>query len=112
MVPKAPDSRALSLGSVKRLGLLVVVALALALTGGGGATAQGLAAKCTLPSRTPVWLDFADGSVPFWNIFAKPGIVAMASNYIYPPKLRAAGAQNGLFRPLPEPAGRHAQQAC
>jgi hypothetical protein len=44
-----------------------------------------------------VWLDFADGSVPFWNIFAKPGVVAMASNYIYPPKLRAAGAQTVYF---------------
>jgi hypothetical protein len=87
----------LVLCSVKRLGLLVVVALAFALTGGQGAAAQGLAATCTMPSRTPVWLDFADGSVPFWNMFAKPGIVALASNYIYPPKLRAAGAQTVYF---------------
>ncbi len=82
---------------MKRLGLLVVVALALALTGGKGAPAKELAANCNLPSRTPVWLDFADGSVPFWNMFAKPGIVAMASNYIYPPKLRAAGARTVYF---------------
>ena len=40
----------------------------------------------TVPAQTPVWLDFADGSVPFWNIFAKPGVVALASNYIFPPK--------------------------
>lgn len=50
-----------------------------------------------LPTQTPVWLDFADGSVPFWNIFAKPGVVALASNYIFPPKLRAAGAQTVYF---------------
>jgi hypothetical protein len=82
---------------VKRLGLLVVVALALALTGGKGAPAKELAANCNLSSQTPVWLDFADGSVPFWNMFAKPGIVAMASNYIFPPKLRAAGARTIYF---------------
>ena len=82
---------------MKRLGLLVVVALALALTGGKGAPAKELATNCNLPSGTPVWLDFADGSVPFWNMFAKPGIVALASNYVYPPKLRAAGAKTVYF---------------
>jgi hypothetical protein len=82
---------------VKRLGVLVLAALALALVGGKGAPAKQLVANCILPSKTPVWLDFADGSVPFWNIFAKPGVVAMASNYIFPPKLRAAGAQTVYF---------------
>ncbi|CAN5237330.1 hypothetical protein BH18ACT12_BH18ACT12_18090 [soil metagenome] len=82
---------------VKRLGVLVVAALALALAGGKGAPAKQLAANCILPAKTPVWLDFADGSVPFWDIFAKPGVVAMASNYVFPPKLRAAGAQTVSF---------------
>ena len=82
---------------MKRLGVLAAVAAALALAGGTGAPAERLAANCVLPSRTPVWLDFADGSVPFWDLFAKPGIVAMASNYIFPPKLRAAGAQTVYF---------------
>ncbi|HMI28481.1 MAG TPA: hypothetical protein VK490_02170 [Gaiellaceae bacterium] len=70
---------------------------ALALIGGRGAPAQGLQADCVLPSQTPVWLDFADGSVPFWQLFAKPGVVAMASNFIYPPKLREAGARTVYF---------------
>jgi len=82
---------------VKRLGVLVAAAAALALAGGNGAPAKQLAANCILPSKTPVWLDFADGSVPFWNMFAKPGIVAMASNYLFPPKLRAGGAQTVYF---------------
>jgi hypothetical protein len=82
---------------VKRLGVLVVAAVALALAGGRGAPAKQLAASCVLPAQTPVWLDFADGSVPFWDLFAKPGVVAMASNYIFPPKLRAAGAQTVYF---------------
>jgi hypothetical protein len=82
---------------VKRLGVLVAAAAALALAGGSGAPAKPLAANCVLPSKTPVWLDFADGSVPFWNMFAKPGIVAMASNFLFPPKLRAGGAQTVYF---------------
>jgi hypothetical protein len=82
---------------VKRFGVLVVAVAALALAGGKGAPAKQLQANCVLPGKTPVWLDFADGSVPFWNLFAKPGIVAMASNYVYPPKLRAGGAQTVYF---------------
>ena len=50
------------------------------------------AASCTLPKKQPLWIDFADGSVPFWPLFAQPGVVAAASNFIVPPQLRAAGA--------------------
>lgn len=76
---------------------MLAAATALALAGGHGAPASQLQANCALPAQTPVWLDFADGSVPFWNLFAKPGVVAMASNLIYPPKLRDAGAQTVYF---------------
>jgi hypothetical protein len=82
---------------VKRLGVLAVAVVAFALSGGTGARAQQLQANCVLSSSNPVWLDFADGSVPFWNLFAKPGVVALSSNLIYPPKLRAAGAQTVYF---------------
>jgi hypothetical protein len=82
---------------VKRLGVVAAAAVALALAGGKGAPAQGLQANCILPSQTPAWLDFADGSVPFWQMFAKPGVIALASNLLYPPKLRAAGAQTTYF---------------
>ena len=82
---------------MKRLGVVAAALLALALAGGTGAPAQRLAANCILPTKTPVWLDFADGSVPFWQVFAKPGVVAMASNLIFPPRLRAAGAQTVYF---------------
>ncbi len=40
-----------------------------------------------------MWVDFADGSVPFWQLFAQPGVIAAASNYIFPPQLRARGAK-------------------
>jgi hypothetical protein len=83
---------------VKRLGVLVAAVLALALAGGKGAPAQQLQANCSLfGSKTPLWLDFADGSVPFWNLFARPGVTALASNLIYPPRLRDGGAQTAYF---------------
>jgi hypothetical protein len=84
---------------VKRLGVLVAAVVALALAGGKGAPAQQLQANCSLfdGKASPLWLDFADGSVPFWSLFAKPGVTALASNLIYPPKLREAGAQTAYF---------------
>jgi hypothetical protein len=70
----------------------------LSLTGGSGAEATRLTADCSvLSAKSPVWVDFADGSVPFWRVFAKPGVVAAASNLIYPPMLRAAGAKTVYF---------------
>ena len=86
-----------SVSRVKRLGVLAAVCSVVALAVSNGAPAKRLEANCVLPSRTPVWLDFADGSVPFWPMFAKPGVVAMASNLLFPPKLRAAGAQTIYF---------------
>jgi hypothetical protein len=77
---------------VRRL-LLVIAALAVLVAVPGRARADGLPACASLPAKKPVWIDFADGSVPFWQEFAKPGVVAAASKLVYPPKLRAAGAQ-------------------
>jgi len=86
---------------VTRLGVLAAVVALLALGGGSTAGARELQADCTVLVRSstpkPVWVDFADGSVPFWRVFAKPGVVAAASNFIYPPKLRAAGAKTVYF---------------
>src|SRR4051795_4757409 len=53
---------------------------------------------CGIPAASPVWIDFADGSVPFWQqVFARPGIVAAASNTLVPPQLREAGAATVYF---------------
>jgi hypothetical protein len=74
---------------VKRL---VVVLLACAI---GVAVAPGRAdaRECGLPRQQPMWIDFADGSVPYWPMFARPGVVAAAANFIFPPQLRALGAK-------------------
>jgi hypothetical protein len=76
---------------------VAAAAVTLALAGGKGAPAQQLQADCNLFTSTPTWFDFADGSVPFWNLFARRGVTALASNLIYPPKLRAAGARTAYF---------------
>jgi hypothetical protein len=74
---------------VKRL-LLILLAV-----GAGFAAAPHRAAAdtCGVPDKGTIWVDFADGSVPFWQVFARPGVIAAAANFIYPPQLRAAGAK-------------------
>jgi hypothetical protein len=54
-------------------------------------------AACDLPAKKPVWIDFGDGSVPYWQQFAQPGMVAAASNFIFPPQIRARGAKTVYF---------------
>ncbi len=81
--------------------VVVVLAALLASAGGiarGGGTAPPLPLPCGLPQAQPLWVDYADGMVPFWStIFARPGIVGAASNFIVPPQLRAKGAQTVYF---------------
>ena len=75
---------------MRKLGVcLAAVVLAATSFGAGDA---GAAAQCSLPKRETLWVDFADGSTPFWPIFAKPGNVVAASNFIFPPRIRAMGA--------------------
>ncbi|HEY7148367.1 MAG TPA: hypothetical protein VH420_02875 [Gaiellaceae bacterium] len=69
---------------------LLVLALACAAIF-GAAPGQADARECGLPNKAPVWVDFADGSVPYWTMFARPGIVGAAANFIYPPQMRALG---------------------
>jgi hypothetical protein len=76
---------------VKKFLLTSLVCLCLAPL---AAPPAGAAPGCDLPATTPLWIDFGDGSVPFWQtIFSKPGVIAAASNFLVPPKLRAAGAK-------------------
>jgi hypothetical protein len=51
------------------------------------------AETCGISRQGTLWIDFADGSVPFWQVFARPGVIAAAANFIYPPQLRALGAK-------------------
>jgi hypothetical protein len=84
---------------VARLLAGLVAALTLCAAGAArGASDAPIPFPCGLPQVQPVWIDYADGMVPFWStIFARPGIVGAASNFIVPPQLRAHGAQTVYF---------------
>jgi hypothetical protein len=73
----------------------LLIALLAAIAAAAFAPSSGRSAPgCTLPPTHPLWIDFGDGSVPFWDrIFTRPGIIAAASNFQIPPRLRAAGAK-------------------
>ena len=47
---------------------------------------------CGIPDRGTLWIDFA-GTVQYWQLFAKPGVIAATSNFIYPELLRSYGAK-------------------
>lgn len=59
------------------------------------ATPAGVrAAACGLPNTKPLWIEYAEGSVPFRNeVFGRPGIVVGSSGISGPAALRTAGAQ-------------------
>jgi hypothetical protein len=78
---------------------LVVLATALIAVGAARAAAPAqLPLPCGLPQTQPLWVDYADGQVPFWStVFARPGVVGAASGLIIPPQLRARGAKTVYF---------------
>jgi hypothetical protein len=76
-------------GHVKRLLVIVLCVCA----GFAAAPHRAAADTCGIPDKGTLWIDFADGSVPFWQMFARPGVIAAAANFIYPPQLRALGAK-------------------
>jgi hypothetical protein len=84
---------------VKRATLVLLLAAVAGLTASARPDAPAAATTdaCALPATKPVWIDFADGSVPFWEQFAKPGMVDAASNFIFPPQIRARGAKTVYF---------------
>jgi hypothetical protein len=54
---------------------------------------SGAALSCGLPEAQPTWIDFADGSVSFWQErFARPGVVVATGGTGLATEARAAGA--------------------
>jgi hypothetical protein len=80
------------------LSLAVVAGLLGTTAGSAPERADARTAACGLTGGNPMWVDFGDGSVPFWDrIFRRPGLVVAASNFLMPPQLRAAGAKTVYF---------------
>jgi hypothetical protein len=68
---------------------LLVVLVAAAVAAAAFTPGRAEARECGLPDSTPMWVDFVDS--PFWQVFARPGVVAAVADAILPAKLRAAG---------------------
>ena len=86
----AVAARLATIGGVRGLVLAGVIAIVCFAATARPAEAAG---PCGLPDKGTAWVDFADGSVPFWHLFARPGVIAAAGNFLFPPQLRAAGAK-------------------
>jgi hypothetical protein len=72
----------------------VLLGVVVVLVAAGFAPGQARAShECELPHARTLWIDFAEGSTAFWPLFAKPGQIVAASNFIYPAKIRALGAK-------------------
>jgi hypothetical protein len=74
--------------------LLSILFLSLALVAVVAPSSRGSATQnpCGIPDQRPLWIDFGDGSVPFWSrIFKRPGLVIAATGLIVTPKYREAG---------------------
>src|ERR671931_1921312 len=74
---------------------LVVLALALAgavlIPQAAEPAAEG---QCVLPDRSPLWLDYADGTASWApELFGKPGLIVASGGAIIMPKLQELGAQ-------------------
>lgn len=97
----------MGLGVTKRIqpiAILVLGVVCLALGAASRSSAvstAGVVAQadaCGLPSTQPLWIDYADNSVPFWReIFARPGVIAAAASPTVAAEQRAAGAKSVYF---------------
>ena len=76
-------------GSLRRL---LVIALAACAAIGFAPNRADAAETCGIPDRGTLWIDFA-GTVQYWQLFAKPGIIAATSNFIYPELLKSFGSK-------------------
>lgn len=90
---------------MKRLGVALVTCVAL-LAGSTRAGADPVPPTppadlhaCTLPGHAPYWFDYVDGAVPFWQMFARPGVIAAAPNLDLPAQIRAKGGLTVYFDP-------------
>jgi hypothetical protein len=76
-----------------------VLASGLAILGAGGATARAAAGECGLPASSPVWIDYAEGTVgaDVRAVFARPGVVVASSGTAIPKSFRDHGAATTYF---------------
>ncbi|HKD32972.1 MAG TPA: hypothetical protein VKB73_05825 [Gaiellaceae bacterium] len=71
---------------------LLLIALAACAAIGFAPNKAAASETCGIPDRGTLWIDFA-ATTQYWQIFAKPGLIAATSNFIYPELIRSHGAK-------------------
>ena len=71
---------------------LLLIALAACAAIGFAPNRAAASSTCGIPNQGTLWIDFA-GTVQYWQLFAKPGIIAATSNFIYPELLKSFGSK-------------------
>jgi hypothetical protein len=89
---------------VRRSGIRTVCCLAVVVAGAGNVGGAGAAPRqatdpCGIPNASPVWIDYAEGSVApdVRALFAQPGVVVTASGTVIPKAFRDKGAATTYF---------------
>ena len=98
------------------LRVAVVVLCALSVAGLLAASGQSRGAEdaCGLPTTTPLWIEYGEGSVPATvrDVFSRPGVVVAASGTFIPGQYRAKGALTTYWvLKLPKLVGTPAEPA-
>ena len=96
------------------LSCLVAVVAGLGIAGGAGAAPRQATDPCGIRATTPVWIDYAEGSVApeVRALFAQPGVVVTASGLAIPKSFRDHGAATTYFElHLPDLVGQPAAPA-
>ena len=69
------------------------------------------AGECGISGKGTLWVDFADGSVPFWQEFARPGRDRGRGQLHLPAAAARARGQDRLLGHVPSAPGRDAARA-
>ncbi|HST26010.1 MAG TPA: hypothetical protein VLJ76_08460, partial [Gaiellaceae bacterium] len=84
---------------MKRLGVVFACGVSAAAAAFAGSS-RAVTWPCGLPASAPLWVDYADATVPFWKqVFARPGLVVATppGTGALPTQVRAGGASTVYF---------------
>ena len=70
----------------------MLIALAACAAIGFAPNRAAASSACGIPDQGTLWIDFA-ATTQYWQLFARPGLIAATSNFIYPELIQSYGAK-------------------
>ena len=70
----------------------MLIALAACAAIGFAPNRAAASSTCGIPDQGTLWIDFA-ATTQYWQLFARPGLIAATSNFIYPELIQSYGAK-------------------